>query len=69
MDEQHFNEKMIEELETFRELAWEIKIANRLKRANASNVRYSLQEVMGMEEYEKFQAIDPDSIADEDLFE
>jgi F0F1-type ATP synthase delta subunit len=61
-------EAMYAEIEELREIAWEISIARRLEKANATNVKYSLQEVMG-EEYEEFCTIDPDSISDEELFE
>jgi len=63
-------EEMFRELEMLRELTWEISLTQRLKQADANpNVRYSLQEVMGEDEYEKFRKIDPNSIPDEDLFE
>lgn len=62
-------EKLFEELETLREMSWEFDIANRLKKADSTpNVRYSIQEVMGNDEYQEFCDIDPDSISDEELF-
>lgn len=62
-------ETMYAEIEELREIAWEISIARRLEKANTTNARYSLQEVMGEEEYEEFCKIDPNSISDEELFE
>lgn len=62
-------EEMYTELQALREIAWEISIANRLKNADKTNVRYSLKEVMGKEEYNEFRNIDPNSISDEELFE
>ncbi|WP_389222730.1 hypothetical protein [Cytobacillus mangrovibacter] len=66
----HQYEEMFRELETLRELTWELQIAQRLKQADANpNARYSLQEVMEEDNYEEFCRIDPNSIPDEDLFE
>lgn len=62
-------EEMFTEIETLRELAWEISIARRLEEADKTNVRYSLKEVMGEEEYEEFSKMDPDAIPDDELFE
>lgn len=62
-------EEMYIEIEMLREIAWEFSIVNRLKKADETKVRYSLQEAMGEEDYKEFCTIDPDSIPDEELFE
>lgn len=62
-------EEMYSELQSLRELTWELEIAHRLNKADSTNVRYSLQEVFGEDEFEEFKSIDPDSIPDEALFE
>lgn len=62
-------EKMYLELQSLRELIWEIGIARRLENADKTTVRYSLEEVFGKEEYEEFRKIDPNSIPDDEIFE
>ncbi|WP_342508085.1 hypothetical protein [Sporosarcina sp. FSL K6-2383] len=63
-------EKMYMELEYLREMTREYNLSIRVQQAdeNPTN-RYSLQEVMGDAEYGEFRKIDPNTIADEDLFE
>lgn len=61
-------EEMYAELQTLRELTWELEIARRLEKADSTNVRYHLQDVLGKDEYKEFRSIDPNSIPDEELF-
>lgn len=61
-------EEMYAELQTLRELTWELEIARRLEKAGSTNVRYHLQDVLGKDEYKEFRNIDPNSIPDEELF-
>lgn len=69
LDYQYY-EAMYQELEALREFTWEVTIEQRLKQADAiPDIRYSLEEVMGKDEFEQFRQIDPNSIPDEDLFE
>lgn len=62
-------ESMYAEIQALREIAWKIDIERRLEKADKTNVRYSLQEVLGEKEYSEFQNIDANSISDEELFE
>lgn len=63
-------EKMYMELETLRELIWELNLENRIQNADLNpEIRFSLKNVMGDAGYSEFLTIDPNSIADEDLFE
>lgn len=62
-------EEMYAELQALRELTWELEIARRLEKADSTNVRHSLQDVLGEDEYKEFCNIDPNSIPDEELFE
>lgn len=63
-------EKMYRELEFLRDMVWEVNIAKRLENADKNpTVRYTLQDVMGEEEYREFEKLDPNLISDEDLFE
>jgi hypothetical protein len=62
-------EEMYAELQALRELTWQFEIARRLEKADSTNVRYSLQDVLGEDEYEEFRNIDPNAIPDEELFE
>lgn len=62
-------EEMYAELQALREMTWELEIARRLEKADNTNHRYSLQEVLGDDEYKEFRNIDPNSIPDEELFE
>jgi hypothetical protein len=59
-------EEMYAELQALREMTWELEIAHRLE---STNPRYSLQEVLGEDEYKEFRNIDPNAIPDEELFE
>lgn len=61
-------EEMYLEIQKLKEQLWEMKIAQRIEKADSTGVRFSLEEVMG-EEYQQYRNIDPDSISDEDLFE
>lgn len=59
-------EKMFMDLEHFRNLAWELTIAQRLKQADAHpDKRYTLEDVMSKEEYEEFCSIDANTISDD----
>jgi hypothetical protein len=62
-------EEMYAELQALREMAWELEIARRLEKADSTNIRYRLKDVLGENEYKKFRNIDPNSIPDEELFE
>lgn len=62
-------EEMYAELQALREMTWELEIARRLEKADSTNGRYSLQDVLGEDEYKEFCNIDPNSIPDEELFE
>lgn len=61
---------MYMELEVLRELTMELNISNRIQEADLnSELRYGLKEVMGEAGYKEFQKIDPNMMANEDLFE
>jgi hypothetical protein len=63
-------EQMFIELQALRELAWEYEIVRRVREADIDpNASLDLIEVIGEKEFSKFQSIDPNVIADEDLFE
>ncbi len=63
-------EKMYMELEFLREMTREYNLSMRIQRADLAPIsRYNLKEVMGEAGYEEFQNIDPNVMADEDLFE
>ena len=63
-------EKMYMELEFLREMIRESNLSMRIQRADSDPTnRHTLKEVMGDVGYEEFQKIDPNAIADEDLFE
>lgn len=62
-------EKMYAELQALREMSWEFEIAQRLERADSTNSRYSLSEVLGEDEYKDLCNINPNSIEDKELFE
>ncbi|WP_318615866.1 hypothetical protein [Sporosarcina sp. YIM B06819] len=61
-------EKMFMELEILRELAWEYNLSLRIQDADQNPNRYSLKEVMGDHGFAEFQKVNPDDIADDDLF-
>lgn len=62
---------MISELEELRENQFYALAAERVKTADAGESKKgrTLQEVMTEKEWAEFEAIDSESIADEDLFE
>lgn len=63
-------EDMYMELEFLREMSRDYNLSMRIQRADSKLTnQYNLKEVMGDEGYKKFQEIDPNAIADEDLFE
>lgn len=62
-------EKMFMELNYLRNLEFERRIADRIKIADQNGVRYSIEDVLGKDEFKEFKKIDPDVIPDEDLFE
>ena len=63
-------EKMYMELETLRELFFDLNLSDRIEKAELKpELRFTLKDVMGEEGYTEFQKIDPNSISDEELFE
>jgi|SRR5699024_10938494 len=63
-------EKMYAELEYFRELFLDLNVSKRIAKADSDpKKRYSLKDVMGEERYSDFKKINPNSIADDELFE
>src|SRR5581483_5860716 len=48
-------EEMYAELQALREMTWELEIARRLEKADNTNARYSLQDVLGEDEYKEFR--------------
>jgi len=62
-------EQMYAELQALREMTWELEVARRLEKADSTNVRYRLQDVMSEDEYREFSNIEPESIPDAELFE
>ena len=62
-------EQMYTELEGLREMNLELELGIRLKKADSTNNRYSLQDVLGEDEYKEFRNIIPNSGPDEELFE
>lgn len=63
-------EEMYMELEFLREMVRDSNLYMRIQRADSDPInRHTLKEVMGDVSYEEFQKIDPNAIADEDLFE
>ena len=63
-------EKMYQQLELYRELAWRIEITERSAYADAhSEQMIPLQQAVGKENYARILAIDPDETPDEELFE
>jgi len=53
-----------------KEIIQESNLSMRIQRADLDPTnRYGLKEVMGDAGYEEFQKVDPNAIADEDLFE
>lgn len=63
-------EKMYMELETLRELFLDHELSERIEKADLNpQRRFSISEVMGSDDYAKFQQINPNSISDEELFE
>lgn len=63
-------EKMYMELESLRDLFFNLQLSDRIQKADANpENRFTIKEVMGEAGYADFQEIDPDSISDEELFE
>lgn len=63
-------EKMYMELESLRELFFDLQLSERIEKAELNpQPRFSISEVMGAEGFAKFQQIDPNSISDDELFE
>lgn len=62
-------ERMYNELEVLKEMLWVREIETRILDADKTGVRYGLDEVISSEEKAQYDAINPDDIADEDLFE
>lgn len=63
-------EKMYMELESLRELFFDLQLSERIEKAELNpQQRFSISEVMGAEGYANFQKINPNSISDEELFE
>ncbi|PIC67642.1 hypothetical protein CSV71_10325 [Sporosarcina sp. P21c] len=63
-------EKMYMELESLRELFYDLQLSERIKKADLNpQHRFPIREVMGSDNYAEFQQIDPNSISDEELFE
>ncbi|MCM3742461.1 hypothetical protein M3210_19925 [Oceanobacillus luteolus] len=54
-------EQMYTELEGLREMNLELELGIRLKKADSTNNRYSLQDVLGEDEYKEFRNIIPNS--------
>lgn len=62
-------EKMYMELETLRELFFDLNLSDRIEQADLKpELRFTIKDVMGEEGYTEFQKIDPNSISDEELF-
>lgn len=63
-------EKMFIELETLREIFFNLHLYDRIQKADTNpDLRFNIKDVMGEKGYAKFQKIDPSSISDEELFE
>ena len=63
-------EKMYMELESLRELLFDLHLSDRIQKAESNpGLRFNIEDVMGEEGYTEFQKIDPNSIPDEELFE
>lgn len=63
-------EKMHQQVEAYRELAWKLEIAERSAYADAHPEQMiPLQQAIGEEHYAQILAIDPDDTPDEELFE
>lgn len=62
-------EKLYQELEFYRELFWKLEISNRVSELNAAPEKLvPLREVVGEQAYAQILAMDPDEIADNELF-
>lgn len=62
-------EKMYMELETLRELFFDLNLSDRIEQADLKpELRFTIKDVMGEEGYTEFQKINPNSISDEELF-
>lgn len=62
-------ERMYNELEVLKEMLWAKEIEARILAADQNGATYALDEVMTAEEKAQYDVINPDEIADEDLFE
>ena len=63
-------EKMYQQLELYRELAWRAEISERSEYADAYPEQLvPLQQAVGEENYARILAINPDETRDEELFE
>lgn len=62
-------EKLYQELEYYQELFWMLEISNRILELHAAPEKLvSLREAVGDQVYARILAIDPDEIADNELF-
>lgn len=63
-------EKMYMELESLRELFYNLDLSDRIQKADLHpDRRFTVKDVMGEKGFADFQKIDPNSISDEELFE
>lgn len=63
-------ERLHQELEYFRELFWKLKITDRVLELQAAPEKLvSLREAVGEQAYARILAMDPDEIADNELFD
>ncbi len=62
--------RLHQELEYYRELCWKLEITNRVSELDAAPEKLlSLREVVGEQAYARILAMDPDEIADNELFD
>src|SRR5690606_1779414 len=63
-------ERLHQELEYFRELFWKLEITDRVLELQAAPEKLvSLREAVGEQAYARILAMDPDEIADNELFD
>ncbi|WP_434401603.1 type II toxin-antitoxin system prevent-host-death family antitoxin [Planococcus sp. 11815] len=63
-------ERLYQELEYYKELFWKFEISNRISELHATPEKLvSLREAIGEQAYARILAMDPDEIADNELFD
>jgi hypothetical protein len=63
-------ERLYQELENYRELFWQLELTNRISELQTAPEKLvPLREAVGEQAYARILAIDPDEVADTDLFD